>query len=257
MKLKSGHINLIFYGVVVVILVTILVAAFRVPLSNQDHYFKPLECEREGQTESDLRKIHKMTPSEYLSKGYYCDPVLVLEDLAILDSVLGGELEAEAFLFPVLTDSLKVKYKAAFNRYDMQVFMNMLAMAESYLVFRNDKKFRYFFVGVHRYWFDQISNTLEDMLLVDPNVKFDPDFRILVSRCAQNDYHIAIEFSWLDKVTAYLIEGRFSYVWNRFWLRTSTAQQFVVITFFSVTLILYIFGLKWVINKLLRKIRKK
>ena len=88
-----------------------------------------------------------------------------------------------------------------------------------------------------------VSNHLNKLVLENSDYRFNPMFRVLVSRCAQNDYHVSLEFTALEKVVSYFIDGKYSYVWGRIWLRTSLGQKTMIFFAFSITLFSYIISL--------------
>ena len=89
------------------------------------------------------------------------------------------------------------------------------------------------------------------------DLRFDPNFRVIVNRCAQNGFYIPIAYSSIDKVTTYFTQSRYSYVIGRIWLRTSFFQKLAMGSIFVFTIIAYLRLFQFLFKFINSKIQKK
>jgi len=257
--------NILITTVILLVVFTSMYVIFKVPLGNDSDYFKDLDCQHNSNESaiSEKRSIAEFYTTDslidrdlFLRNTFLCHPVGFQSDFDSLAFLYNDELAAEDTLTDLLTGGLFRSHKVDFDGFKPNELMKYLVFAERLSVQNLDKKYKYFFQGVQHYWFNKVSNKLTELVENDSDIRFNPMYRVLVSRCAQNKYHIALEFTAIEKVIAYFIEGKYSYVWGRIWLRTSVLQKFIIISGMIVTIVLYILAIYFLVVYINSKIRK-
>ena len=135
--------------------------------------------------------------------------------------------------------------------------MELIILGEraNYYCELNDK-YKYFYRGIARYWLDKVSSHLVKLNEEQSKLKYDPNFKILVNRCAQNNYHIELKYNSTEKIANYLVEKRFSYILGRLWNGTSIWLKLPIMIFFIGTILAYYLLMKKVIN-LIKNIKNR
>lgn len=238
---------------------------FKVPLGNDSDYFKDLECNHSSNeaavnSKKSIVEFYQndstINRSLFLKDIFICHPVGFQNDFDSLELIYNNERLAEDTLTEILTKNLFEQKLNDFDGFKPNELMKYLVFAERLSVQNLDKKYKYFLQGITHYWFNKVSNKLTELVEEDSDIRFNPMYRVLVSRCAQNKYHIALEFTAIEKVISYFIEGKYSYVWGRIWLRTSVFQKFIIVSGIIVTIVFYILAINSIILYIKSKIKK-
>ncbi|MDC1362176.1 hypothetical protein N8203_03630 [Crocinitomicaceae bacterium] len=257
--------NIIFLSITVIIVFSILFVLLKLPLGNDQDYFKNINCKHNSneEAESEKKSIFKYLDSDstinrvlFLNEVFLCHPVGYQQDFDSLSRFFGDERMAEDSLTEILTNNLFEKNQKDFSGFNPNQLMKYIVFAERMSTQNTARKYKYFFQGVHYYWFNKVSNKLNALVHENSDYRFNPMYRVLVSRCAQNNYHISLEFTALEKVTSYFIEGKYSYVWGRIWLRTSVFQKTIMIIGVLFSFISYILTLNYILRFIKVKIKK-
>lgn len=238
-----------------------------VPLTEAKSYYKGLNC-AEKEIEDSL-SIHYLTEhfqsdfkyfssKTYLELTSFCSPISVTKDLKHLSDLWKDSDKAEDFLYHVLCDSNRALNSEWLKELKYQKMMDIIEIAERYRYHRKiNPEHQYFFRGIHRFWLTKVSTHLEYELLNERTLKFNPEFRILVSKCAQNNYHIAIKYTYPEKVSFYLAEGRYAYIWNRYWHNSRWYEKLAGLIWLIATLIGYYMVSIWIYKRIRRTFARR
>jgi hypothetical protein len=265
---KKKALSIFGIGAISVLMLIALLKVSKSVISAIDKdYFFSEDCNLTNSVDANLK--HKPINSfldfsdttldcnEYLSGNILCFPNRLKEDFDSLSIIFKDEMRAEDFLFSILTDTILIRDQKYFNGFNPQKLMSYIVFSEKMKVLNTEKKYKYFYLGVSRFWLNKISNHLIELMSKEPDLRFDTKFRLLSSRCAQNGFQIPITNSSIEKVTEYLIKSRYSYVIERIWLRTSIPQKLVIAFILSLTIFSYflLFQLfyKFINSKILKK----
>ena len=68
-----------------------------------------------------------------------------------------------------------------------------------------------------------------------PDIKYDFKFKYLVGFCQSRQFSPPIGMSSGEKIVAYVIEGKYAYLFNRFWFGTGWMFKFLLTAALAVT----------------------
>ena len=257
--------RIIFLSITVFLTVALLYVLVKVPLGNDIVYFKNSKCQYSS---AEKALTHRLPISDFINSDStidcntffnqisFCHPVGFSQDFDSLSIFLGDDRRAEDLLTKILTTDLHENNKNDFLGFQPNELMKYIVFSERVSCQNTDRRYKYFYQGVQYYWMNMVSNHLNKLVLENSDYRFNPMFRVLVSRCAQNDYHVSLEFTALEKVVSYFIDGKYSYVWGRIWLRTSLGQKTMIFFAFTITLLSYIISLSLLYRFVKFKIKK-
>lgn len=260
--------KVLFVFAIGVVCVFILIALSKVSISviDKDDYFSD-DCELTNSVDanSKLNPINSFLDfsdttldcDNYFSGNILCFPNRLNRDFDSLSVIFNDEMHAEDFLYSILTDTIFKRDQKFFDGFNPKKLMSYIVFSEKMKALNTEKRYKYFYMGVSRFWLNKISNHLIECMSIERDLRFDPQFRVLVSRCAQNGFHIPIAYSSADKVTEYLIQSRYSYVLGRIWLRTSILQKTVIALILSLTFFAYFYIFRLFYKFINSKIQKK
>lgn len=135
-----------------------------------------------------------------------------------MDSVNHDKSRNQQYVAAILTDSLQNKIKVRFNSFNPDTLNALLVWAEKMKVLsETDADYQMFLEVVSSYWINFVSNNLSKLSEDDSSIKYKFKYKYLVSRCAQNLNQPNIKVSSTEKIINYTIEGRWGYLWDRFY----------------------------------------
>ena len=264
---KKKYLWTVLFAVVCSTLLILFWILSYVPLTEAKGYYKGLDCPDKGLNDSlSIKYLEEhyqsdfkyFSSAEYLKLTPFCSPIKVTKDLKHLAKLYGNNEKAEDFLYHVLCDSNRKINIEWVKGLKYQKMMDLLESAERYRYHRKlNPEYKYFFRGVHRFWLNKVSTHLEYELLQQRTLKFNPEFRILVSKCAQNNYHIAIKYTYPEKVSFYLAEGRYAYIWNRYWHNSRWFEKLAGLIWVIATFIGYYMVSIWIYKRIRRTFARR
>ena len=96
---------------------------------------------------------------------------------------------------------------------------------------------------------NKVANDLSELVKKDKAIKFTFKFKSLFRRCVKENYNPGIKDSSIEKVLYNVINGKFTYLSNRFWLRTSSTFKVFVFGVGLIILFTSLYGLyKLILN---------
>jgi hypothetical protein len=154
-----------------------------------------------------------------------------------MDSINQNKSRNQQFLASILTDSLNNKIHDSFNSFNADSLNSILIWAEKMKVLsETDADYQMFFEVVSSYWMNFVSNNLSKLSEDNSSIKYKFKYKYLVSRCAQNLNQPNIKVSSTEKIINYTIEGRWGYLWDRFYNGTSIIPKILLFTLGFLTL---------------------
>jgi hypothetical protein len=127
----------------------------------------------------------------------------------------------------------------------------ILNFAEKYRIASlADSRNQAFYHSVYDYWYNNVVNKLSNKVKYDNDFKYSFKYRYLKQRCEDNGYFIDSGNSNLEKVVFYLIDNKWSYLFNRAWNGTSMLVKLLMFIVVTMNLILLVFGLKYILKKI-------
>lgn len=200
--------------------------------------------------------IHQDTYDDFLEVKLSLDKKLVLSiqdssGIEVLDSL--DELSAKKIVTSITSISNQTnKYgydlEAIYNQFSLSFnnefqhsstldtlnallgFSEELKMAE-FIDVRNEL----IYSAIRSSILNKVANDLSELVKKDKAIKFTFKFKSLFRRCVKENYNPGIKDSSIEKVLYNVINGKFTYLSNRFWLRTSSTFKIFV---FGVGLII-------------------
>lgn len=184
----------------------------------------------------------------------YCNFNNLEKDLDLLKDSLNFGGKAERLFYYFLVDKNKIFNTQDSNIFDPIKLLNWIIIAERSLIHATySARNSYFFKAISRYYFNSISEQLTKLNRNDPTLKYDLNFKILVDRCRTNKYHVDQKFTNSEKLINYLVEKKYAYIINRFWI--GTPAFFKIILCFGLLISLYAYYL--LINQFINHFKKK
>lgn len=212
----------------------IIYLAFLIPAEKELGYYLVDKCDNNsnsiiqkaiGQNKIQVKDGEMTLDSDIvklLNEFNYCQLPQLQKDLDYLIDSLNCSESVVDELFAIYTDSLSDYYVLDTTELNSNNLMELIILGEraNYYCEINDK-YKYFYRGIGRFWLDKVSSHIVKLNKGKSKLKYDPNFKILVNRCAQNNYHIELKYNNTEKIANYLVEKRFSYILGRLWNGTS------------------------------------
>lgn len=187
----------------------------------------------------------------YLEKGNYCDFNSLQYDMNIIDNLYNDPLNITEILFyRALADTMINNHQDNLNEYNPEYLINQLGWIERYSHYSECYSQREFlYGGIYEKWMQTISNKIISYVILEPSLKYKSKFKIIVSICKLDGYIIPIGVNSVEKIADYLVEGKYSYIWNRFMYSTSFYTRFLVYLIIGLTSFTYIYTLNIILKK--------
>ena len=174
----------------------------------------------------------------YLEKGNYCDFNSLEKDINIIDSIYKNYYSITLPLFyGALADTLIGNNKSQLKKYNPIYLIDKLGWLERLNYYEEcSPKKKYLYTGIHEKWMQTILNNLEIYLEEDEKLKYTSKFKLIVSICRLKGKILPIKLNSMEKISDYLVQGRYSYIWMRFWENTGILFKIIVFisTFFAI-----------------------
>ena len=174
----------------------------------------------------------------YLEKGNYCDFKSLEKDINIIDSIYKNYYSITLPLFyGALADTLIRNNKSQLNNYKPIYLINKIGWLERFSYYAECyPKNKYLYAGIDEKWMQTILAQLEIYLDKDEKLKYASKFKTIVSICKLHGKILPIKLNSLEKISDYLIEGRYTYIWKRFWENTGIMIKIMLLSGFLFTI---------------------
>lgn len=168
----------------------------------------------------------------YLDSSAWCNPVSLIQDLNIMDSLYPGQPGIHRqIISSALTDTLEYRMASVLATYHPDTLTWLLQWASRFGHYQDiDKKNAKVYRVVYRFWFNKVSNLLGKYADADANLKYEFKFKYLSSVCHTQRFTPPVGRSKLEKVIDNVINQKFSYLFNRFWHGTKWHFKIVALT---------------------------
>lgn len=188
----------------------------------------------------------KFPVNHYLNYSNYKDIDKLSFDLDVVDSTFEAPiLITESLFYSILADSLMASFKSEFSSYKPNFLLSRLNWAREYLIYSEVYPARrVLFKAIYSSWMDKISNSLSVYLENNPNLKHQFSFKYLHTQCSLANYQIPLGLSKSEKIVDNLVQGKYKYIWDRFWFSTGWLPKIIVFFFLCATSLCYYWTLK-------------
>lgn len=192
----------------------------------------------EGSGDTVVYKENKMVfkNNKLFSEINYCSFSRINRDLDyLIDSLHFDEDKVTEDFFDLVTKE-KVKFlNFDSTKYNPKLLMDFLVFGERAQIYSQfESKNAFFFRAMSRFYLNTVANTLSNLSFINPDLKHDDQFRLLVSRSKQNKYNVDVKVTSSEKVAYYLKKGKYSYIFNRFWIGTRWYHKFFMFLFLGI-----------------------
>lgn len=257
--------RVIGYTVVFAIILILGYAFFMVPMEREFSKYEVIECEASdtiGMMPSMKDKVSfennilKIPQKPYLEKINYCAFRWLDSDLDYLkDSLDFGDAVEQGFFDLITKEKLKLLSIDTISL-DPKAYMEAILLGERSLIYANNSKNnRLFFKAFGRFWLNTISAKLTAVSELNPGIKYDQNFKILIDRCRQNKYTVELNYTNSEKFINYLVDQRYAYIMNRVWIGTSPLFKVFLIIAGIVTAYAYFLFMMKVYSLIKNKLR--
>jgi len=258
-KLRTYFITII--GIIIVF-ICLVVAFFYIIKAN---YSTEVYTERKIVTTSnsysleknlkkiELTKILKSFPAQnYLDSANTWDIKAIRNDLIMMDSVNPGNTRNnQEALSIALTTELQKRIENSYKSFNSDSLLMLIHWTERFNYYADiDDNNSTFYKVIYMYWMEYITNKLDEYYNEEPSIKYNYRFRYLVSRCHEKNYNPGFGCTNSEKVIIYIIDSKWSYLFNRFWYGTGVLFKMGCSLLIIVLLAPYIY-------LLIKKVRKE
>lgn len=140
------------------------------------------------------------------------------------------------------------------TKIEFAYLMDKLVFGErAKLLGENNSRYRYFYLDIGDFWMNKVALHLTYLNEINSNLKFTQEFKILQERCSQNKYHLAIEYTYSEKIANYLIQQRFVYIAKRVWYGTGVWSKIAIFIVLVTSLVAYYLLINFVIQSIKKK----
>jgi hypothetical protein len=175
----------------------------------------------------------------YLEKGNYCDFNSLENDITIIDSIYNDFYNITLPLFyAALSDSMIKIEQADLDNYNPDYLINKLGWLERFNYYAEcSPRNNYLYGGIEERWMQSILDELDTYLNNNKKLKYASKFKTIVSICKLHGKILPIKLNSLEKTSDYLVEGRYTYIWKRFWENTGIIIKIILL--FGILFTLY------------------
>jgi len=182
--------------------------------------------------------LNNFNYNQYLKNGNYCDFKSLEKDFNLIDSIYRDPLSiTETLFYTALADSMIAMDNKELLAYNPEYLLYKIGWVKRFVFYAEcAPKRKYLYVGIYDKWIQEITDRLEHYISLDNNIKYEAKFKAIVTICQQEGYTIPLGMSSTDKIADYLVEGRYAYIWNRFWYSTGFFTKliaFIIVIFIS------------------------
>lgn len=174
----------------------------------------------------------------YLERGNYCDFNSLEKDIKIIDSIYKDFYNVTLPLFyAALSDSM-IKYEQTeLDNYNPDYLIDKLGWLERFNYYAEcSPTNKYLYGGIDEKWKQNILAQLETYLKRNKKLKYASKFKTIVSICKLHGKILPIKLNSLEKTSDYLVEGRYTYIWKRFWENTGVFIKIILLSGILFTL---------------------
>ena len=182
----------------------------------------------------------------FIRKANYSDMMSVASYLDELDSITRNSFMTQNILSTALTSRLD----SVISTDNEDSLKALLDFAEKYRIASLiNSRNQAFYHSVYDYWYNNVVNRLSNKVKYDNDFKYSFKYRYLKQRCEDKGYFIDSGNSNFEKIVFYLIDNKWSYLFNRAWNSTSIIVKILLLIIVSMNIILIVFGFRYILKK--------
>lgn len=161
----------------------------------------------------------------------------IIQDIELIDSIFPNQQEKTRSIFEqLLTTKLEERIRPSLEVANIDSLIIMAQWAERFHFYKDiESPNTQLYKIVYRYWFNLISNQVSQYSERDNSIKYNFKFKYLVGLIQSKKYAPSISNTKGEKVLLYLTEGKYAYLFNRFWNGSSWATKtgvFLIVAYF-------------------------
>lgn len=184
----------------------------------------------------DLSKPKEVFPyNAYLESENYCGAEAIKHSLESLNKVNPNQENTNrAILIHALTEKLEAKIATRFQEFNADSLIILLQWIDDFKTYEKiDTKNGALYGIVYEHWMGFIANRLGVYYENNPSIKFNFKYKYLQSVCQSKKFALAVGMSNSEKVTKYLLNQEYCYLFNRFWNGTGISVKLIFALLFS------------------------
>lgn len=163
----------------------------------------------------------------------------------------GKELDALHYFSNILMDSTIIKVRDTISNNQLDTLFALYNWADQFKIsgklFNEPKAL--FYNAVYDFWMLEIVNDLEQLAKINPDIKYNNKFKILLSLCKYNNYTPIIHTPKIDKVFYNLDNSRFQYILGRFYLTFGSIGIILLLSLVIITIISYVILINYIVSR--------
>jgi hypothetical protein len=192
-------------------------------------------------SENSTYVLDSIGAEKYIFNAALCDIPVMRKDIHALDSLFGESKTGRDTYIDLLTTQLLKRVESGTSVHNID---SLTALAQWVVrldcLKETDPEYGRVFKVVYRYWMNYISNKLGQYFEEDNSIKYNFKFRYLCALCQSKKFSPPVGNSKMEKLTQYLTENQWVYIFNRFWYGTGVSAKLLAITVALLTLYGYI-----------------
>jgi hypothetical protein len=248
-----------FWIIIVAFLLVLAYLSLVIKVDYSDNI--PIENANENKCYFDLFNSLKEIKPAYFETNFpyekYADSAgfrkinFLLEDLIIMDTLNpGNNLQNQQVLSVALTEKLEEQIRPKFEKYNPDSLIMIIQWAEKYEAYAEvDPEHATLFQVISSHWFNFASNTLRNYYDKEYTIKYNYKFRYINNRLRERKYLTTIKATYTEKVIDYIIQKKWSYLFNKFWYATGILYKSIVGLLVLIIIFPYFYIFKNIINK--------
>ena len=178
----------------------------------------------------------------YLNNGDFYNLSAIQHDLELISAhITSNDLESQMLLYTTLTEDLSVQYQTTLNGYYPDSLYMLLNWLDRINVFAElDDNNSTLFEATMQFWMDRITENIESNFKHNRRLKFSYKFRSIRDRCDHLKFGTVIGDKKVEKLIYNMIDGNWSYVFERVLKATSLLEKALLLLFGILTMYGYI-----------------
>lgn len=157
--------------------------------------------------------------------------------------------DLDQFISKHALDSLMYSYtngilfleQANLEKYDPDYVFTLLEWADQFKFWSKiSSEHQFLFEAISSYWYNEIALLLSQESEADPKVRNSYKFRFLSERCNQNNYHVNIPETKIEKVQKNFLRGNWNHLISATWNDTSIGQKVLLLLLGLLTFLAYL-----------------
>lgn len=135
----------------------------------------------------------------------------------------------------ILSNALTQKANKLFTGSGLDTLNMILTWADGFKAYSNiDKSTASFYNSIYDYWYSYVVKELQQIIGENGNQKYAFKYRYLYQRCSNTGAEVIRGTSKFEKIILYIIDSKWSYLFERFWSGTGILFKLVFFSFLGL-----------------------